>query len=103
MLLIFTGLNRFLLPYPAPADSADYAEATRIHLKWYAIVCVETVTGWPQVIITHTFFSEDSARKIVDHLVSRYGAFTVLHIVFKEVMNLLHMKKTRSAPLCTKG
>ncbi|KAK3910110.1 Gag-Pol polyprotein [Frankliniella fusca] len=56
--------------------------------------------------------AETSARAIVDGLVSRFGAFRDIHSdqgcnweanVFKEVMALLHLRKTRTTPLYPKG
>ncbi|KAK3924119.1 Retrovirus-related Pol polyprotein from transposon 412 [Frankliniella fusca] len=99
-------------PYPAPTACPRYAEAARVHKKWYCLVCVESFTNWPEVLVVHNIDAETSARAIVDGLVSRFGAFRDIHSdqgrnweasVFKEVMALLHIRKTRTTPLYPKG
>ncbi|KAK3917800.1 Retrovirus-related Pol polyprotein from transposon 412 [Frankliniella fusca] len=86
-------------PYPAPTACPRYAEAARVHKKWYCLVCVESFTNWPEVLVVPNIDAETSARAIVDGLVSRFGAFRDIHSdqgrnweanVFKEVMALLH-------------
>ncbi|KAK3920414.1 Retrovirus-related Pol polyprotein from transposon 412 [Frankliniella fusca] len=37
-------------PYPAPTACPRYAEAARVHKKWYCLVCVESFTNWPEVL-----------------------------------------------------
>ncbi|KAK3916834.1 Retrovirus-related Pol polyprotein from transposon 412 [Frankliniella fusca] len=99
-------------PYPAPTACPRYAEAARVHKKWYCLVCVESFTNWPEVLVVHNIDAETSARAIVDGLVSRFGAFRDIHSdqglnweanVFKEVMALLQIRKTRTTPLYPKG
>ncbi|KAJ1524628.1 hypothetical protein ONE63_011112 [Megalurothrips usitatus] len=102
----------FAGPFPPPTECPTYGEAARIHKKWYALVAVESFTCWPEVIITHSQTAEVCARLIVDNIVSRYGAFTTLHSdqgrnweanLFKDVLNLFHIRKTRTSGYYPKG
>lgn len=105
-----TFLGRWFLdllgPYPPPTACPRYAEAAKKYKKWFCLVTVESFTGWPEVMVVPNGDSETCARAVVEGIVSRFGAPREIHsdqgqnweaYLFKDVMELLQIRKTRTS------